>query len=187
MLQAVHGWSSTYERLVKSQKFFSSYLTQEDLSRFGREYAQMGLYIEHYFEEKGIRFIAVAEGAISKEDVALSKKEYKNKLANYQYPSVSYELAEQIMQRTGADVRVTVPGHTQRGGSPVPYDRVLSTRLGARAAQLIIQEEYGYMVGIINGETCKVPLDEVAGKLKMVDPNSGIIEEAKMIGISFGD
>lgn len=137
--------------------------------------------------KKGFTILAVAEGAISKEDAALSKKEYKNKLANYQYPSVSYELAEQIMQRTGADVRVTVPGHTQRGGSPVPYDRVLSTRLGARAAQLIIQEEYGYMVGIINGETCKVPLDEVAGKLKMVDPNSGIIEEAKMIGISFGD
>lgn len=137
--------------------------------------------------KKDSRILAVAEGAISKEDAALSKKEYKNKLANYQYPSVSYELAEQIMQRTGADVRVTVPGHTQRGGSPVPYDRVLSTRLGARAAQLIIQEEYGYMVGIINGETCKVPLGEVAGKLKMVDPNSGIIEEAKMIGISFGD
>ena len=137
--------------------------------------------------KKGFTILAVAEGAISKEDAALSKKEYKNKLANYQYPSVSYELAEQIMQRTGADVRVTVPGHTQRGGSPVPYDRVLSTRLGARAAQLIIQEEYGYMVGIINGETCKVPLGEVAGKLKMVDPNSGIIEEAKMIGISVGD
>ena len=137
--------------------------------------------------KKGFTILAVAEGAISKEDAALSKKEYKNKLANYQYPSVSYELAEQIMQRTGADVRVTVPGHTQRGGSPVPYDRVISTRLGARAAQLIIQEEYGYMVGIINGETCKVPLGEVAGKLKMVDPNSGIIEEAKMIGISFGD
>jgi len=137
--------------------------------------------------KKGFTILAVAEGAISKEDAALSKKEYKNKLANYKYPSVSYELAEQIAERTGADVRVTVPGHTQRGGSPVPYDRVLSTRLGARAAQLIVQEEYGYMVGIINGETCKVPLGEVAGKLKMVDPNSGIIEEAKMIGISFGD
>ena len=125
--------------------------------------------------------------AISKEDAALSKKEYKNKMANYQYPSVSYELADQIKEQIGADVRVTVPGHTQRGGSPVPYDRVLSTRLGARAAKLIVDEEYGYMVGIVNGETCKVPLGEVAGKLKMVDPNSGIIEEAKMIGISFGD
>ena len=137
--------------------------------------------------KKGFTILAVAEGAISKEDAALSKKEYKNKMANYQYPSVSYELADQIKEQIGADVRVTVPGHTQRGGSPVSYDRVLSTRLGARAAKLIVDEEYGYMVGIVNGETCKVPLGEVAGKLKMVDPNSGIIEEAKMIGISFGD
>ena len=136
---------------------------------------------------KGFTILAVAEGAISKEDAALSKKEYKNKMANYQYPSVSYELAEQIKERTGADVRVTVPGHMQRGGSPDPYDRVISTRLGARAAKLIIDEEYGYMVGIVNGETCKIPLEEAAGKLKMVDPSSGIIEEAKMIGISFGD
>ena len=137
--------------------------------------------------KKGFTILAVAEGAISKEDAALSKKEYKAKMAEYPYPSVSYELAEKIKEKTGADVRVTVPGHTQRGGSPKPYDRVLSTRLGAKAARMIIDEEYGYMVGIVNGETCKVPLGDVAGKLKMVDPNAGIIEEAKMIGISFGD
>lgn len=137
--------------------------------------------------KKGFTILAVAEGAISKEDAALSKKEYKAKMANYAYPSVSYELADLIRQKTGADVRVTVPGHTQRGGSPKPYDRVLSTRLGARAAKLIVEEEYGYMVAIVNGETCKVPLGEVAGKLKMVDPNAGIIEEAKIVGISFGD
>ncbi len=137
--------------------------------------------------KKGFTILAVAEGAISKEDAALSKKEYKAKMANYPYPSVSYELAELIQKRTGADVRVTVPGHTQRGGSPKPYDRVLSTRLGARAAKLIMDDDYGYMVAIVNGETCKVPLGDVAGKLKMVDPNSGIIEEAKLVGISFGD
>lgn len=68
--------------------------------------------------KKGFTILAVAEGAISKEDAALSKKEYKNKMANYQYPSVSYELADQIKEQIGADVRVTVPGHTQRGGSP---------------------------------------------------------------------
>ncbi len=138
-------------------------------------------------EKKGFTILAVAEGAISKEDAALSKKEYKAKMANYPYPSVSYEIAEQIKEQTGADVRVTVPGHTQRGGSPDPYDRVLSTRLGARAAKLIIDKEYGYMVAIVNGETCKVSLGEVAGRLKMVDPDSGIIEEAKLTGISFGD
>lgn len=65
MLQAVHGWSSTYERLVKSQKFFSSYLTQEDLSRLGREYLQVGYYLELFFPNMGVRFIAVNDGVDS--------------------------------------------------------------------------------------------------------------------------
>lgn len=59
MKQAVHGWLSTYERLVKSQNFFSSYLTQEDLSRFGRNYLQVGYYTEILFPKKGVRFIAI--------------------------------------------------------------------------------------------------------------------------------
>ena len=50
------------------------------------------------------------------------------------------------------ELRVTVPGHTQRGGSPCPYDRVLSTRIGSEAAKLIMEEQYGYMVGIVNGK-----------------------------------
>ena len=111
----------------------------------------------------------------------------KEKLKDYKYPSVSYELADQIMKKTGTEVRITVPGHTQRGGSPCPYDRVLSTRLGAEAASLILKEEYGYMVGIVNGKIKKVPLEEVAGKLKMVSPDDQLVQEAKMIGISFGD
>ncbi len=50
------------------------------------------------------------------------------------------------------EVRITVPGHTQRGGSPCAYDRVFATRLGAKAAELILKEDYGYMVGIkMNG------------------------------------
>ena len=59
MLQAVHGWSSTYERFVKSQKFFSSYLTQEDLSRLGRNSAMTGLYTTLTFPKYGTRFIAI--------------------------------------------------------------------------------------------------------------------------------
>ncbi len=84
-------------------------------------------------------------------------------------------------------MRITVPGHTQRGGSPCAYDRVFATRVGAKAAELILNEEYGYMVAMRNGETVKVPLEEVAGKLKYVDPQCGLIQEARMIGISFGD
>ena len=136
---------------------------------------------------KGFTILAVAEGAISKEDSSLTKKAYKAKVADRKYPSVSYEIADQIYEAAGVEVRVTVPGHTQRGGSPCPYDRVLSTRLGAAGANAILNKEYGYMIGIVNGKTKKVPLEDVAGKLKAVSPDDQIIKEAKLIGISFGD
>lgn len=140
-------------------------------------------------DKAGKRFtiLAVAEGAISKEDAKLSKKEYKEKLKNRKHPSVSYELAEEILAKTGKEVRITVPGHTQRGGAPCPYDRVLSTRLGAAAAELILDKNYGNMVGIVDGETKPVPLEEVAGKLKKVDPDCAAIREAKNVGICFGE
>ncbi len=139
---------------------------------------------------QGKRFsiLAVAEGAISKEDAKLSKKELKEKKKNQvAYPSVAYELGAKITELTGQEVRVTVPGHTQRGGEPCPYDRVLATRLGAAAAQLIQDKEYGYMVAVKNDNITKVPLEEVAGKLKYVDPGCSMIQEAKRLGISFGD
>ena len=138
---------------------------------------------------RGSRFtiLAVAEGAISKEDAKLSKKEYRKKLENYKYPSVSYEIAEQIQEKSGMEVRVTVPGHTQRGGSPCAYDRVFASRLGSEAGRMILAGEYGFMVGYKHREIVKVPLEEVAGKLKMLDPNASIVREAKMMGISFGD
>lgn len=140
--------------------------------------------------KKGKRFsiLAVAEGAISKEDAKLSKKELKEKKKNgVAYPSIAYEIGALITERTGQEVRVTVPGHMQRGGEPCPYDRVLSTRLGAAAAQLIKNQEYGYMISVKNNDISKVGLEEVAGKLKTVDPDCSIIKEAKLVGISFGD
>lgn len=71
-------------------------------------------------DKNGSRFtiIAVAEGAMSREDAALSKKDYRKKMEQYPFPSVSYEVAAAIQQKTGREVRVTVPGHMQRGGSP---------------------------------------------------------------------
>ncbi|MCI9443211.1 MAG: 6-phosphofructokinase [Oscillospiraceae bacterium] len=137
----------------------------------------------------GSRFtiLAVAEGAISKEDAALSKKDYKKKIANRKHPSVSYEIAGELQKRCGLDVRVTVPGHTQRGGSPCPYDRVFASRLGSEAGDLVLKGEYGFMVGYKDREIVRVPLEDVAGKLKAVDPKSSVIKEAKLLGISFGD
>ena len=136
---------------------------------------------------KRFTIIAVAEGAISKKDAKLSKKELKAKQAEKKYPSVAYELAERVQKKTDQEVRITVPGHTQRGGSPCPYDRVLATRLGAAAAEAILDGKYGCMMGVSNNKIIHVPLSEVAGKLKSVDPESEIIQEAKFTGISFGD
>ena len=73
------------------------------------------------------------------------------------------------------------------GGAPCAYDRVLSTRIGAGAAEAILDGEYGIMIGIVNGKIKRVPLEECAGKLKMVSPKDQTVKAAKQIGISFGD
>ena len=139
--------------------------------------------------KKGFTILAVAEGAISKEDAKLSKKELKKKQEEdkKKYPSVAYKLEDELQKKLDLDIRITIPGHTQRGGSPCPYDRVLSTRLGSHAAKLILNDQYGYMVGIVNNKVKKVPLEECAGKLKMVAPDEQLVLDAKRIGISFGD
>lgn len=136
---------------------------------------------------KNFSILAVAEGAISKEDAALSKKELKKKLAESPYPSVSYKIGKEIEERTGQEVRITVPGHMQRGGSPCPYDRVLSTMFGAEAARLILNKDYGRMVAMVNNEITSVPLEDIAGKLKTIDPECTTIRDAKILGIGFGD
>lgn len=135
---------------------------------------------------KAFTILAVAEGAISAEDAKLSKKEYKKKLKNRGVPSIAYELARQIQEKSDREVRITVPGHTQRGGSPCAYDRVFATQVGAEAARLILQGQFGYMVGMVDRKIVPVPLEEVAGRLKTVDPNCDLIRQARQIGISFG-
>ena len=136
---------------------------------------------------KNFSILAVAEGAISKERAALPKKQKKEALANLMYPSISYEIAAQIEKATGQETRVTVPGHFQRGGSPVPYDKLIATRFGAAAGECIINEHYGCMVSLINGRVVPVALADIAGKLKTVPADCEIIKTARLTGISFDD
>ena len=138
-------------------------------------------------EGKNFSILAVAEGAISKQEAAMKKKELKALRAKETYPSVAYKVADELSNYISNEIRVTVPGHFQRGGSPCAYDRVLSTRFGAAAARLIKNRKYGNMVGLRNGEIVPVPLSEVAGKLKKVPVDCPLIDEAKDVGISFGD
>lgn len=142
---------------------------------------------QRHQQGKQFTILAVAEGAISKEDAMLSKKERKKKRKESNFPSVSYEIAEKIYEKTGMEIRITVPGHTQRGGSPSPYDRVLATRLGIVAGNLVLKKQYGYMVALDENEIVSVPLEDVAGKLKQIDPLDDRIREAKELGICFGD
>ena len=131
--------------------------------------------------------IAVAEGAISKGEAALSKKEYKALLEGRTSPSVAYDIAGEIAARTGREVRVGIPGHTQRGGQPCPYDRVFATQVGAEAGRAVLAREYGFMVADHGRKIVRVPLEEVGEKLKFVDPESQLIAHARSVGISFGD
>ncbi len=139
--------------------------------------------------QAGKRFsiIAVAEGAISKEESKMSKKEFKAARADMAYPSISYRIAEELKEITGQEIRVTIPGHYQRGGAPCPADRLLTTRLGVAAAQLIKEKNFGNMVALQGNKIVPVPLSEVAGKLKSVPPDCDVVKTAKMLGLSFGD
>ena len=176
------GWLTLYAGLAGGADIILLPEIPYDIDKVCSALADRGKAGKHF------SIIAVAEGAISKEDSALTKKELKKKKEKGPvYPSVAYELAAKIGQKTGQEVRVTVPGHTQRGGAPNPYDRVLSTRLGAEAARLFDKGKFGVMVAAKNNEISSVPLKDIAGKLKTVDPKSEIIRAAKLTGISFGD
>lgn len=136
---------------------------------------------------KRFTIIAAAEGAISKEEAAMSKKELKLLRKQENYASTAYRIGAAIEEKTGQEVRVTVPGHVQRGGQPVAYDRVLATRLGVMAAELILNHEYGYMVGVKDNKIVKISLCDVAGKTKMVDPGNELITQARQLGICLGE
>ena len=136
----------------------------------------------------GSRFtiIAAAEGAITKKQAAMKKKDYKALLAQRK-GSVVYEIADEIYAATGREIRVAIPGHTQRGGQPCARDRVFATQVGVEAAQGILEGEFGFMVADKGREIVRVPMSEVAGKLKYLDPECQLIKQARAMGISFGD
>ena len=91
-----------------------------------------------------------------------------------------------IYEQTGLESRETVLGYLQRGGSPSPMDRILATRFGATAANMIAEKDFGKMVSQRNCEITSAPLSEVAGKTRLVDPENPIVIKAKELGTSFG-
>ena len=85
------------------------------------------------------------------------------------------------------ETRVTVLGHIQRGGSPSPFDRILSTRFGVAAVDLIAQGQFGKMVCLRGDRILSVDITEAIGRMKAVDPAGELVATAKSVGIGFGD
>ena len=117
----------------------------------------------------------------------MKKKERAKRRLEAGEVTATNRIAKSIIANTGFDTRVVVPGHMLRGGSPSAYDRVLATKFGCHAAQLIADEKYGYTVAMINSTIGENTLADVAGKTKFVTPDHKLVKTAKDIGISFGD
>jgi 6-phosphofructokinase len=99
----------------------------------------------------------------------------------------SSSVAKAISRRLGMETRVTVLGHLQRGGVPTPFDRVLATRFGTCAAELLNDGRYNCMVAMKGAQVTSVPLELVAGKVKLVPPDHPLIRSARRVGTNFGD
>lgn len=140
-------------------------------------------------EKEGKKFsiIACAEGAISKEEAKLTKKQYKEVVASRDGKSVVYDIAKELSKYIDSEIRVSCAGHAQRGGQPCPYDRAISTRFGVEGAKLVMNNDFGKLVVLDGSHVTAIPLTESAGKLKYVDPKGEIVESARLLGISFGD
>ncbi|MBR1765176.1 MAG: 6-phosphofructokinase [Ruminococcus sp.] len=136
---------------------------------------------------KGFSILAVAEGAFDINEAKMKKKERAKSRAEAGITTASNRIAKQIEAATGCETRVCVPGHMLRGGSPSAYDRVLATKFGVYAAELIAQDKYGLAVAMVNDTVTANKLIDVAGKTKFVPADDQMVQTAKAIGISFGD
>jgi phosphofructokinase-like protein len=100
--------------------------------------------------------------------------------------SVAHYLSNRINELTGLETRETVLGYIQRGGTPSPMDRVLATQYGTAAADMIAARDFGKMVALRSDKVVSVPLADVSGKLKLVEPDNPLVIQAQNMGTSFG-
>ncbi len=138
----------------------------------------IGAYVAQR-EKYGKRFtiVVVAEGI-----------KLPPELSNVPRPAaVGNLVGEAIALCVHKEVRVSVLGHIQRGGSPTPFDRVLATRFGVAAVDLIAQGQFGKMVCLRGGQIQSADISEAIGRMKAVDPEGDLVRTARSLGICFGD
>ena len=136
---------------------------------------------------KTFSIIACAEGAMDIQEAELKRRVRMKLRAEQGYVTATSRIAKEIQEMTGFESRTVVPGHMLRGGSPSAYDRVLATKFGSRAAELIKMEKFGYTVAKVGGKITENKLSDVAMKTKFVLPDDELVATGRNIGISFGD
>jgi ATP-dependent phosphofructokinase / diphosphate-dependent phosphofructokinase len=137
--------------------------------------------------EKGKRFtiVMVAEGVEVPQSVRAKFDEERR--SSPRARGVGTLIGDAIARMTHRETRVTVLGHIQRGGSPSPFDRILSTRFGVAAVELIARGHFGKMVCLKGGEVSSVSIGDAVGVQKLVDPKGDMVRTARAIGVCFGD
>ncbi|MDH7577234.1 MAG: ATP-dependent 6-phosphofructokinase [Bacillota bacterium] len=142
---------------------------------------------ERQAEGKMFSIIVVAEGAPAPGGRRVVREKIKGSGDPVRLGGVGQVVGELIERVTGIETRVTVLGHIQRGGSPSSFDRVLATRFGVAAAELVLEGRAGFMVALKGQEIAAVPLAEATRQAARVPPESQLVHAARAIGISFGD
>jgi 6-phosphofructokinase 1 len=118
---------------------------------------------------KGFSIVVVAEGATFKEGQMVAQEEKLDSFGHVRLGGIGERLAAEIESRTGFETRVTVLGHIQRGGTPSAFDRVLATRFGVKAMELVLAKKFGYMASLKGTDVIEVPIQDAVGTLKTVD------------------
>lgn len=140
-----------------------------------------------YKNGKGFANIVIAEGAKAKEGSITSIAGEKGS-EHVRLGGVAYQLSKQLKDAgCKAEIRETVLGHVQRGGSPVAYDRILATLFGVKAFELVLEKNFGRMVAFRNNTITSVTLEEATKDYNVVSKDSYLVQASKGLGISFGD
>lgn len=130
--------------------------------------------------------VVVAEGAKPKGGSEVIKMRLTDSEETARLGGVSAQLAKQLMDNIGASTRATILGHVQRGGAPSSFDRVLGTRLGYHAVEMIASGDFGNMAALKGTSVKSAPLAQATKSLKKVDPEGDLVACAKNLGVSFG-
>jgi len=97
------------------------------------------------------------------------------------------EVSRQLERLTGKESRFVVLGHLQRGGAPLAYDRVLASRFGSFAVELLVRGEFGVMTALQSPDIVAVPLEKIVGQTRNVPVSGDVVRTARNLGICFGD